>query len=213
MSNCDNLTYWKNNSQPHYGVPVNRTVIPLVRTNGQPGDIPAGYKISLCFLETNALYQSAPLVANSAVAAFVPFSELYVPAGNVQGGERFAANVALSAPVVGSSTDTVSLQIRIADAAGVVVGGTTQTILTLAVPTSGSAKVANAALDFYYDDVANALQVFTKTRSDATYAQNVLASIPFVKTADQRIQVGIIQSDVSHSEVITFTHATIGRVN
>jgi hypothetical protein len=210
---CDNLLVWKNNSRQHYGIPASRFVVPTVRVNGQFADIPAGYKIPRCDLEQASLYQSGLSVATSAVAAFTSPLELYVPANAVVGGERFRATLAFSVPVVASSTDTVTLAIRIADDAGAAVSGTTTTILTLAVPTSGSTKFASVVLEFYYDATDSQLHLIASTRSDTTYATTVLADINFDIAAIQRIQLGVTQSDISHSEVVTFLYGTIGRLN
>lgn len=212
MSNINNLEYWNNSSQPHYGVPNSRVVIPLVRTNGQPGDIPGGFKIPSCFLESNTLYQSAPLVAISGTTAFVPIAELYVPAGRLLGGERIRANVAFSAPITPSSVDTVTLRIQVANAGAIVTEGPV-TILTMTVPVATAVKLANAELDMYYNVLTGQLNVFATTRSDATYASGVLAPLAFSNTADQRIQIGIVQSSTAQNEVITFTYASIGLVN
>ena len=210
---CDNLLVWKNNSRQHYGIPASRFVVPTVRVNGQFADIPSGYKIPLCDLEQSSLYQSGLSVATSAVATFVSPLELYVPADNVVGGERFRATLAFSVPVTASSTDTVTLSVRIADSAGTLVSGTDTSILTLAVPTSGSTKYASVVLEFYYDATDSQLHLIASTRSDTTYATTVLADINFDVAAIQRIQLGVVQSSVAHSEVVTFLYGTIGRLN
>ena len=210
---CDNLLTWKNNSRQAYGFPTSRFVIPTVRVNGQFADIPQSYAIPRCFLEQSSLYQSGLSVATSAVAAFTSPLEPYVPANEVVGGERFRATLAFSVPVTASSTDTVTMSIRVADAAGTLVPGVTDNILTLAVPTSGSTKFASVVLEFYYDANDGQLHLIASTRSDATYATTVLADLDFDITEIQRIQLGVTQSDISHSEVVTFLYGTIGRLN
>lgn len=209
---CETIPMWENNSRAHYGVPNYQFVKPMARINGQPNEIPDGYKIPLCFLERAELFQSGlTTTVGNTVAPIVPV-ELYIPAGAVKGGERFTAALSASVPVQAGSTDTFTLGIRVTDAAGTVTPSPVSAV-TLAWPTSGGTRQIIVQADFYYDAVAGALKFITNTRSDTTYATTVGGSIPFDPAVIQRVQLFGSHANVALSESATFTFGTIGRVN
>jgi hypothetical protein len=208
---CDDLKPWVNNSRAHFGVPNIRFVKPVVRVNAQLGDIPDGYIIPRCFVEAPALYQSGLSVATSAVVTAVFPTELVIPANEIKGGERFSAKLSISAPTTVSSTDTVTLVFRVVDGADATVS--TANVVTMAVPVSGGPNFASMELEMYYDVTDSQLHIMAKTRSNTTYATTTLADMNINVDQLQKLRIGITQSDVSHSEVITFLYGSIGRLN
>jgi hypothetical protein len=209
---CETISSWENNSRAHYGVPNTQFVKPLARINGQPGEIPDGYKIPRCFLERAELYQSGLAVTNVNTTAVTVPLELQIPAKEVKGGERFTGVFAVSALPVASSTNIITMSVRVTDAAGTVVAGTVNLIIN-AHPVSGGVRQFIAHLDMYYDAVAGALKIAGQTRADATYVTFIGGSIPFDPAVASRIQFTVQNSSVALSEAPLVTFGTLGRVN
>ena len=209
---CETIESWENGSRKHYGTPNQLFVKPVVRVNGGFDTIPDGHKIPLCYLERAELYQSGLAVTTVNTTAVTVPLELQIPAGEVKGGERFTGVFAVSAAAVTSSTNMITMAVRVTDAAGTVVAGTVNLIVNVH-PAFGSVRQFIAHLDMYYDAVAGALKIAYQTRADATYATTVGGSIPFDPTVASRIQFTVQNSSVALGEAPLVNFGTLGRVN
>ena len=209
---CETIESWENGSRKHYGTPNQLFVKPVVRVNGSFDTIPDGHKIPLCYLERAELYQSGLAVTTVNTTAVTVPLELQIPAKEVKGGERFTGVFAVSAAPVASSTNTITMSVRVTDAAGTVIAGTVS-LMTIAHPVSGGVRQFIAHLDMYYDAAAGALKIASQTRADATYSTNIGGGIPFDPAVASRIQFTVQNSSVALSEAPLVTFGTLGRVN
>lgn len=210
MQTCNAASVWQNNSYTHFGVPTTRTIVPLVRVNGQIQDAPPNWKIPLCQVETPALYQSGSLVASASALTFTKLQELVIPAGTVVGGERFMHGIGLAVPQRGTTAD-VTLALRITDSAETSVVSTA--LVVIAVPTSGGARYANASIFMYYDAVTGKMQILIDARSDTIYARSVFPGMNFNPAIIQKIQLGVTLSAIAASQSADVEFLTMGRMN
>ena len=209
---CETIESWENGSRKHYGTPNQLFVKPVVRVNGSFDTAPDGHKIPLCYLERAELYQSGLATTTFNATGIGVAVELQIPADAVKGGERFTGVFAMVTPPVASSTNTITVAVRVTDAAGTVIAGTV-TLITNAQPTSGGVRQLVAHLDMYYDAVAGAIKLVSQTRTDATYATTPGGSIPFDPTVANRIQITVQNSSVALGESQVASFGTLGRVN
>lgn len=207
---CNAASVWQNNSYTHFGVPTTRTIVPLVRVNGQIQDAPPNWKIPLCQVETPALYQSGSLVASASALTFTKLQELVIPAGAVVGGERFLHGIGLAIQQRGTPAN-VTLALKITDSAETSVVSTD--LLVIPVPTSGGTDYANASIFMYYDAVAGKMQILVDSRNDATYARTVFTGMNFNPAIIQKIQLGVTLSANAASQSADVEFLTMGRMN
>ena len=62
--NCDQISDKFKIVKPLPGVPQGRFVVPMVRRNGQPGEMLPGETIPLCFLDLQALATAIDAILN-----------------------------------------------------------------------------------------------------------------------------------------------------
>lgn len=207
---CSAADVWKNNSYPHFGIPSTLTIIPQVRIQGQVSDLPPGLRIPACNLETQALYQSGALVASASSLSFVKLQELVIPAKAVVGGERFQNAFGLAIQQR-ATTATATVTLKITNQGETVTDS--QTILSIAVPTSGGTDYANGTLLMYYDAVAGKMKVLGDLRNDTTYSRTVFTDMNFDPTIIQKIQIGVTMSAIAASQSVDVEFLTMGRIN
>jgi len=203
---CDTISSWQNNSRAHYGVPNTQFVKPLARINGQPGEIPDGYKIPLCFLESASLFQAmagTPTLSDGGTAV-----SLDVPAGSVVGGSRFRADIGGSMNALAAAGNYLLVLTSTNNATSVAV---TRTIMTVAVAIA--AKVVAATINMYYDASAGLLRIQAETQVDAATSIVTLGALAFDPAVDNTLSLDVSFSVTANSQNMAATYASIGTVN